>query len=39
MRITMSQTAAAWPVIHVMESINEKNVNTAKPRLYIRTRP
>ena len=35
----MIQIAAADPVIHVMLSRIEKNVKTANPRLYIRTRP
>ena len=38
-RMTMSQVAAAVPVIHVMLSSSEKKVKTAKPRLYIRTLP
>ena len=33
MRMVMSQSPAAWPVIQVMLNISEKNVNTAKPRL------
>ncbi len=33
MRMTISHTPAAWPVIHVIDSINEKNVKTAKPKL------
>ena len=32
-RITISHTPAAWPYIQVMDSISEKNVKTAKPRL------
>ena len=39
MRMTMSQMPAAVPVIQVMLSRSEKKVKTAKPRLYIRTRP
>ena len=33
MRMMMSQSPAAWPVIQVMLSIREKKVKTAKPRL------
>ena len=32
-RMTISHNPAAWPFSHVMLSINEKNVNTAKPML------
>ena len=39
MRITISQIPAAAPVIQVMLSMSEKKVKTAKPRLYMRTRP
>ena len=39
MRITISQTPAAVPLIHVMLNRREKKVKTAKPRLYMRTRP
>ena len=38
-RMTMSQTPPAVPVIQVMLSSSEKKVKTAKPRLYMRTRP
>ena len=38
-RITISQTTAPVPCIHVTESRIEKTVNTAKPALYMRTRP
>ena len=38
-RIRISQSAPAAPCIHVAESRIEKTVNTAKPRLNIRTRP
>src|SRR5438270_9799998 len=37
--MTMIQIAADEPVIQVMLSRIEKTVNTAKPRLYMRTRP
>ena len=39
MRITISQSAPSVPCIHVTESSTEKRVNTANPRLNIRTRP
>ena len=39
MRITISQMPPAVPVIQVMLSRSEKKVKTAKPRLYMRTRP
>ena len=39
MRMTMSQMPPAVPVIQVMLSSSEKKVKTAKPRLYMRTRP
>ena len=39
MRITISQMPPAVPVNQVMLSSSEKKVKTAKPRLYIRTRP
>jgi hypothetical protein len=39
MRITMSQIPPAVPVIQVMLKRSEKKVKTAKPRLYMRTRP
>ena len=35
----MSQSAAGGPVSHVTESRTENKVNTAKPRLKMRTRP
>ena len=35
----MSQIPAALPDIQVTVSSSEKKVKTAKPRLYIRTRP
>jgi hypothetical protein len=38
-RIRISQSAPALPCSHVTESSTEKSVKTAKPRLYIRTRP
>ena len=38
-RITISQIAPAAPCIQVTESRIENTVNTAKPRLNIRTRP
>ncbi len=38
-RITISQMPPAVPVIQVMLSRSEKKVKTAKPRLYMRTRP
>ena len=38
-RIAISQRAAAEPSIHVSESSTDPAVNTAKPRLNIRTRP
>jgi hypothetical protein len=38
-RMPMSQTAAPGPCIQVTESRMEKTVKTAKPRLYIFTRP
>ena len=38
-RMAMSQSAAAGPVIHVIARRTENTVNTAKPRLKIRTRP
>ena len=38
-RMPMSHSAALVPVIHVTASSAEPSVNTAKPRLYIRTRP
>jgi hypothetical protein len=38
-RITINQIPAAWPDIHVTVRRSEKNVKTAKPRLYMRTRP
>ena len=39
-RMTMSQMRAArCRVIQVTVSSSEKNVKTAKPRLYMRTRP
>ena len=38
-RIKMIHMAAPAPVIHVTDSRMEKKVKTAKPRLYIRTRP
>ena len=38
-RMAIIQTAAAPPVIHVTDSSTEPSVNTAKPRLYMRTRP
>ena len=38
-RMVISHTPAACPVIQVMLNMSEKNVNTAKPRLYVRTRP
>ena len=38
-RMPMSQTAAAGPCSQVTESRIEKTVKTAKPRLYILTRP
>ncbi len=33
MRIAISQSPAAWPVIQVMLRSSEKTVNTANPRL------
>ena len=39
MRIAISQRAADDPVIHVTESRIEQAVNTARPRLNMRTRP
>jgi hypothetical protein len=39
MRMAISQMAAPAPCIQVIESRIEKAVNTAKPRLYILTRP
>ena len=39
MRMTMSHTAPVVPVSHVAANRTEKAVNTAKPRLKIRTRP
>jgi hypothetical protein len=38
-RIAINHRAPSAPVIHVTESMTEKRVNTAKPRLYIFTRP
>ena len=38
-RIMMIHMAPATPVNQVIESSIEKNVNTANPKLYIRTRP
>ena len=38
-RMTMIQIAPAGPVSQVTDSRIEKRVNTAKPRLYILTRP
>ena len=38
-RMTMIHFAPAVPVIQVTDSRIENRVNTAKPRLYIRTRP
>ena len=38
-RMTMIQMAPAGPVSQVTESRIENTVKTAKPRLYIRTRP
>jgi hypothetical protein len=38
-RMTMSQMAPSVPDIQVTVSSREKKVNTAKPRLYILTRP
>ena len=38
-RMMMIHKAPAGPVSHVMDSMIEKNVKTAKPRLYILTRP
>ena len=38
-RITISQIPPAWPDIHVTLNSSEKNVNSANPRLYMRTRP
>ena len=39
MRMPMSHIAAPGPCIQVIESRIEKTVKTAKPRLYIFTRP
>ena len=39
MRMTISQMPAAVPDIQVMLNKSEKKVKTAKPRLYMRTRP
>ena len=38
-RMMISHHAAADPVIQVIDSMIEKNVKMAKPRLYILTRP
>ena len=38
-RMAMSHSAAAGPVSQVIESRTENRVNTAKPRLKMRTRP
>jgi hypothetical protein len=38
-RMAMIQIAPPTPVNHVTDSKIENNVKTAKPRLYIRTRP
>ncbi len=38
-RMTMIQMAPATPVNHVTDRRIEKNVKTANPKLYIRTRP
>jgi len=38
-RMPIIHSAAVEPVIHVTESRTEPSVKTAKPRLYIRTRP
>jgi len=38
-RMMMIHNAPAGPVSHVTDSKIAKNVNTAKPRLYMRTRP
>ena len=38
-RMMMIQSAPAGPVRNVTDSMIEKNVKTAKPRLYILTRP
>ncbi len=38
-RMVMSHNAPAGPVSHVIESKIENRVNTAKPRLKMRTRP
>ena len=37
--MTINQIPPAVPVSQVMLRSSEKNVKTAKPRLYIRTRP
>jgi hypothetical protein len=38
-RMPISHSAALVPVIHVTASNAEPSVKTAKPRLYMRTRP
>ena len=39
MRMAISHTAPGCPCSQVTDSRMEKTVNTAKPRVYIRTRP
>ena len=39
MRMAISHSAADDPLIHVTESRIEQTVNTARPRLNMRTRP